>query len=80
MAKVTIINSDSFSFPDYTPGDERAIAPISVNPSFTTGTGRVEAFVYDLQGNLLNYNPNAKYSIIENGSVGDIDVATSLEL
>ena len=80
MAKVTVINSDSFSPPDYKPGDERAILPIAINPSFTTNAGRVESFIYDLQGNLLNYNPNAEYSIIGNGSEGNIESANTLDL
>jgi hypothetical protein len=80
MAKVTIINSAPFSTPDYSDGDERAILPLAVSPSFTTENGRVEAFVYDLQGNLLNYNPNAKYSIIESGGNNDPNVASKLEL
>ena len=80
MAKVTVINSAPFSAPDYTEGDERAILPLTVSPSFTTANGRVEAFIYDLQGNLLNYNPNAKYSIIENGGGSDPNVANRLEL
>ena len=80
MAKVTVINSAPFSAPDYTEGDERAILPLVVSPSFTTTNGRVEAFIYDLQGNLLNYNPNAKYSIVENGGTGDPDIADGLEL
>ena len=76
MSIVKITNSDPFSPPDYKAGDERTILPISIKPTFTTKEGRVEAFVYDLQGNLLNYNPDSKYSIIGNNE----NIAESLEL
>ena len=76
MSIVKITNSDPFSPPDYKDGDERTILPISIKPTFTTKEGRVEAFVYDLQGNLLNYNPDSKYSIIGNNE----NIAESLEL
>ena len=67
MAKITVIDSTNFEYPQYKEGDEQTILPISVNSTFTTEDGRVESFVYDLEGNLLSYNPNAEYSIIENG-------------
>ena len=78
MAKVTIIDSTTFETPHYTPGDEQAITSIAVNSTFTTEDGRVEALVYDLDGNLLNYNPNAKYSSIENGVGGNLSLSDAL--
>lgn len=67
MTKVSIIEAPNFTSPEYSQGDKRAILPIPINSTFTTEGGRVEAFIYDLGGELLNYNSNAKYSIIENG-------------
>ncbi len=78
MTKITIIDSTNFEYPQYKEGDEQTILPISVNSTFTTEKGRVESFVYDLAGNLLNYNANAKYSIIENGIGGDKGMADAL--
>ncbi len=80
MAIVKIIDSSQFAPVEYKDGDERTILPISVNPTFTTKDGRVESLVYDLQGNLLNYNPNSKYGITGNGVSGDVDIADKLEL
>lgn len=80
MAIVKIIDSSQFAPVEYKDGDERTILPISVNPTFTTKDGRVESLVYDLQGNLLNYNPNSKYGITGNGASGDVDIADKLEL
>jgi len=80
MAIVKIIDSSQFAPVEYKDGDERTISPISVNPTFTTKNGRVESLVYDLQGNLLNYNPNSKYGITGNGVSGRGDIADKLEL
>ena len=80
MAIVKIIDSSQFNPVEYKDGDERTILPIPVNSTFTTENGRVESLVYDLQGNLLNYNPNARYGIIENGAGGDIELADKLDL
>lgn len=80
MAIVNIIDSSQFNPVEYKDGDERTILPIPVNSTFTTKNGRVESLVYDLQGNLLNYNPNAKYGIIENGAGGDVELADKLDL
>jgi len=78
MTKVTIIDSTTFETPQYTPGDEQAITSIAVNSTFTTENGRVEALVYDLDNNLLSYNPNAKYSSIENGVGGNLSLSDAL--
>lgn len=78
MTKVTIIDSTTFETPQYAPGDEQAITSIAVNSTFTTENGRVEALVYDLDNNLLSYNPNAKYSSIENGVGGNLSLSDAL--
>ena len=78
MAKVTIIDSNLFETPQYKPGDEQTITSIAVNSTFSVENGRVESIVYDLGGNLLNYNPNAKYSAVENGVGGDLFTADAL--
>lgn len=78
MAKITIIDSTQFGTPQYTSGDEKTITSIAVNSTFALDTGRVEALVYDLEGNLLSYNPNAKYSTIENGVGGNLSLADAL--
>lgn len=78
MTKITVIDSANFEYPQYKEGDEQTILPISVNSTFTTEKGRVESFVYDLAGNLLNYNSNAEYSIIENGIKGNKNMADAL--
>ena len=80
MAKITVIDSTTFETPQYKPGDEQAITPIAVNSTFTLEGGRVESLVYDLGGNLLDYNPNAPYAVIQNGSGGNIEWADALEV
>ena len=78
MTKVTIIDPTTFETPQYKPGDEQTITSITVNSTFTTEDGRVESLVYDLEGNLLNYNPNSKYSSVENGAGGNLSLADAL--
>lgn len=80
MAIVEIINPSQFNPVEYKSGDESTILPIGVNANFTTQGGRAEALVYDLQGNLLSYNSNAKFGITGNGASGDLSGGDKLDL
>lgn len=80
MVTVRLIDSTTFEPQQYTLGDENTIPSFPVDSTFSSNEGKVEAITYDLNGNLLNYNPNSLYSIIENGGNGDINLADALEI
>ena len=78
MATVSPINPESFALHQYTNGDASSLPSVSVPSTFSTENGRVESLIYDLGRNLIQYNSNAKYSIIENGGQGDVEFADAL--
>ena len=63
MAIVQNINPQTFEIPQYNEGDQTTIPSLDVDSLFSLANGRVESLIYDLNGNLVLYNPNAKYSI-----------------
>ena len=80
MVTVKLIDPTTFESQQYSLGDENSIPRFPVDSTFSTNKGKVESLIYDLNNNLLNYNPDASYSIIENGGSGDINAADSLNL
>jgi len=80
MALIKLIDPSTFEPQQYSEGDENTIPRFFVTPTFNTGEGRAETLIYDLNGNLLDYNANSLYSIIENGGGGNITEANSLEV
>lgn len=80
MTTVKLIDPTTFEPQQYSLGDENSIPRFPVNSTFSANKGRVESLVYDLNNNLLNYNPNAAYSIVENGGSGDVNWADSLNV
>ena len=49
-----------------------------VDSVFSLEGGRVESFVYDLGGNLINYDPNAKYTVAENELGAGLEFASTV--
>ena len=80
MAIVNLIDPTTFEPQQYSLGDENSIPRFPVNSTFSTNAGKVEAIVYDLNGNLLNYNSDSSFSIIENGGNGDINLGDALNI
>jgi hypothetical protein len=78
MALIKLIDPTTFEVQQYSSGDETTIPGFPVSPSFSGTGGRVESLIYDLNGNLLEYNPNAEYSAVQNGAEGDPNIADSL--
>ena len=58
MVKVQNINPQTFEIQQYNEGDQTTIPSLSVDSLFSLAKGRVESLIYDLSGNLINYNPN----------------------
>ena len=80
MAIVNLIDPTTFEPQQYSLGDENSIPRFPVSSTFSTNSGKVEAIVYDLNGNLLNYNSDSSFSIIENGGNGNIDLGDALNI
>lgn len=78
MATVSPINPESFALHQYTNGDASSLPSVSVSSTFSTTNGKVEALIYDLGRNLIQYDSNAKYSIIENGGQGNPNYADAI--
>jgi hypothetical protein len=66
MVKIELINASTFEPQQYSEGDENTIPSFGVDSSFSLENGRVEALVYNLNNNLISYDPDAKYSVVEN--------------
>ena len=66
MAKVQNIDPKTFEIQQYSDGDQTTIPSLDIDSLFSLANGRVESLIYDLGGNLIDYNPNAKYSVVEN--------------
>ena len=66
MAKVQNIDPQTFEIQQYSDGDQTTIPSLDIDSLFSLANGRVESLIYDLGGNLIDYNPNAKYSVVEN--------------
>ena len=56
MALIKLIDPSTFEPQQYSEGDENTIPRFFVTPTFNTGEGRAETLIYDLNGNLLDYN------------------------
>ena len=78
MAIVKLIDPTTFEPQQYSVGDELTIPSYPVDSTFTLEGGRVESNIYDLNGNLIIYNPNASYSTIENGVGGTPELSDCL--
>ena len=78
MAITKLIDPTTFEFQQYSLGDENTIPSYPVDSTFTLNGGRVESLIYDLNSNLLSYNPNAKYGSIENGNGSNLDLSDAL--
>ena len=59
MATVTRIDPISFIPQQYTEGDKATIPSFGVNSTFSSNGGQVESSVYDLDNNLIVYNPQS---------------------
>ena len=78
MAIVKLIDPTTFEPQQYSVGDEITIPSYPVDSTFTLEGGRVESSIYDLNGNLIIYNPNASYGTIENGVGGNPEFSDGL--
>ena len=78
MTEIKLIDPITFEFQQYSEGDESVIPSFEVDSVFSLKGGRVESFVYDLGGNLINYNPNGKYTIAENELGAGLEFASTL--
>jgi hypothetical protein len=78
MAIITNINPQTFEIQQYNEGDQTIIPSIGVDSSFSLNQGRVESFIYDLTGNLVDYNPNAKYTVAENELGAGLEFASTM--
>ena len=80
MAIIKVIDPTTFEPQQYSIGDENSIPTFPVKSTFSLEGGRVETLVYDLNNNILNYNPDSLYSVVENGGSGEPSLADALEL
>lgn len=80
MAIIKVIDPTTFEPQQYSTGDENSIPTFPVKSTFGLEGGRVETLVYDLNNNILNYNPDSLYSVVENGGSGEPSLADALEL
>lgn len=78
MAIVQNINPQTFEIPQYNEGDQTTIPSLDVDSLFSLANGRVESLIYDLNGNLVLYNPNAKYSVAENELGAGVEFASTM--
>ena len=78
MAIVKLIDPTTFEPQQYSVSDEITIPSYPVDSTFTLEGGRVESSIYDLNGNLIIYNPNAPYNTIENGVGGTPELSDAL--
>lgn len=78
MAIIQLIDPTTFEPQQYSVGDESTIPSYPINSTFTLEGGRVETSIFDLNGNLIIYNPNASYGTVENGVGGNPDFSDGL--
>ncbi len=78
MAIVTRIDPVSFIPQQYTEGDKTTIPFFGVNSTFSPNGGQVESSIYDLDNNLITYNPQSKYSSIQTGAGGEVNNADAI--
>lgn len=78
MAIIQPIDPTTFEPQQYSEGDKLTIPLSEENSSFTIEGGRVESAVFDISNTLISYNPNAKFSAIENASGEELQYANTL--
>ena len=78
MVKVQNIDPQTFEIQQYNEGDQSTIPSLSVDSLFSLNNGRVESLIYDFSGNLIDYNPNAKYTVVENELGAGLEFASTM--
>jgi len=79
MVKVTPISPITYKPQEYSEGDVTSIPSLNINSTFSAQGGKVESAIFDLNNNLIEYNPNALYSAISAGG-GGLDLTDIVEV